>query len=378
MTNFKRKIGIVLIVGIILCLICGIVIYILGKNESEVNMNPTVFEEEKKVEYLSEKLKDPTKFFSVQTCIQNNIDKNFIAKDMNILEGDRIFNYSVYGTIEKNKEVYFIVSVDIENMTFLIEELDIDYNNIDEIDLQTDIEKINFNGKNNFEYTTVSDEDMCRIYLKHFLELELEDITRAYSLLNEEYKQERFPVFNEYQEYVKEYREIIEDCVLSKYSVKYYDNYTQYILVDTYNNSYTLDATSVMNYTIKLDNYTIKVDTYEKDYNKLSDSNKVQSNVYIFLQMINTKDYKHAYALLDETFKSSKFDTLEKFKRYVQNNFFNYNLNASNINIEVEGNYYIYETIIKESSSSAADSKKLTVIMKLEEGTDFVISFNIE
>lgn len=378
MTNLKKKIGIILIIAIIICCICMVGLYILNKNSSEVNGESDFVEGDEKVEYVSEKLRDPTKFFSVEACIQNNINKRFNASDMNILEGERIFSYSVSGTIENNQKVYFIVRVDIENMTFLIEELDNRYDNIDKINLGTEIQEIKDNGKNTFEYTTVSNEKMCRIYLEQFSKLQIENTEKAYSLLNKEYKEERFPTLMEYQEYVKEYQEVIEDSILSKYSVDYYEDYTQYILVDLYNNSYTIDATGVMKYTIKLDNYTIKIDDYAKNYNKLADKDKVQSNVHIFLQMINTKDYKHAYELLDNTFKNNNFATLEQFKEYVKNNFFYYNLNASDIDIKQEGNYYIYQTTLKENSSSAAESKILTVIMKLEKETDFVMSFSIE
>ena len=136
---------------------------------------------------------------------------------------------------------------------------------------------------------------------------------------------------------------------------------------------------SVMNYKIKLDNYTIKVEDYEENYNKLKNENKVQANVHIFLQMINTKDYKHSYELLDETFKKNNFGTLEEYKSYINENFFKYNQRtSSDINIRQEGNYYVYETTIRNNSGSAAKSKKLTIIMQLLKGTDFVMSFSIE
>ena len=299
---------------------------------------------------------------------------------MNILEGDTIFNYAVYGIDKNNKEKYFIVRTDIENMTFLIEELEDKYSDISQINLKTDRKEIRDNGQNTFEYIEmISDEQMCRIYLEQFLKLELENTEEAYQLLEEEYKKERFPTYKDYQEYVEENQEIIQESILSKYSVEHYDDYTQYVLVDVYNNTYTLNTTSVMTYTIKLDNYTIKVDDYANNYKKLSNENKVQSNVYIFLQMINTKDYKHAYELLDETFRKNNFSTINQFKEYVKNNFFAYNLNiSSEISIKEEGNYYIYETNIRSNSGSVAETRKLTVIMKLKEETDFVMSFSIE
>ena len=150
------------------------------------------------------------------------------------------------------------------------------------------------------------------------------------------------------------------------------------MLVDNNNNSYTIKAEAVLDYKIMLDNYTIKVENYEENYQKLGNEKKVQANTYIFLQMINSKDYRHAYELLDETFKQNNFGTIEEFKEYVKNNFFAHNLNTMEAKIQEQGNYYSYETTLKENSSSIAESKKLTVIMQLQEGTDFVMSFSIE
>ena len=378
MNDYKKKIGIIFLIVVIICLVCIIALYSLNKKNSTLQTEEKVEGENEKVEYTSEKLKDPVKFFSIQACIQENSNQDFTAVDMNILEGDRIFSYSVQGTMKANRIDYFIVRVDTENMTFIIEQQDYHYDNLNQINLETNIQEIKDNGKNTFKYITISEEEICRMYFKHFTELELKDTQKAYSFLDNDYKEERFPTFNEYQEYVQECKDRIENSVLAKYSVDYNKDDIQYVLVDNYNNSYLVKATSVMNYTIKLDNYTIKVENFKDSYTKLEDKEKVQSNVYMFLQMINTKDYKHAYALLDDTFKNNNFNTLQKFKEYVQNSFFPYNLSIFEATCKEEGNYYIYETTIRESSSSVAETKKLTVIMKLEKETDFVMSFSIE
>lgn len=383
MKDSKQLVKIMSIIVFIICIICVILLFILNKkDENEQNEQNVLVGDPIEVEYKIEKLRDATKFFSVQKYIKDNIDETFVAEDMNILNEARITSFAVKGRIYENNqknvnEIYLIFRVDTENNTFLIE----DTNNIDElnqIDLKTEIKEIPRNGKNNFKYETVTSEDMCRIYLEDFTKLELQNIEEAYQLIDEKYREERFPTIEEYQKYVEGCKELIETGVLAKYSVDYRDDYTEYVLVDNYNNSYILKETSIMNYTIMLDNYTIKVDTYSEDYKMLSEEDKVQSNVYIFLQMINTKDYIHAYELLDETFKNNNFATIEEFERYINQNFFNYNLNTTDVNITKEGAYYIYESTIRSDSSSAAETKKLTVIMKLLEGTDFVMSFSIE
>lgn len=383
MEEKSKIIKITIIIFIILCCICGILLFTIKEKDNnikQIDENGQTIGDTKEVEYKTAKLRDPTKFYSIEKCLQKDVDENFKAKDMNLLQSNRIFNYAVYGKIG-SEEKYYIVRIDMENMTYKIEELDRNKhnNNIDTINLETNLKEIAKDGENTFEFSTVTDEQMSRIYLSEFTKLELENAKQAYELLEEEYKKERFPDFKDYQEYLEENGAIIKEAILYKYSVAHFDDYTQYFIIDNFNNSYTLNATGVMNYKIRLDNYTIKVEDYEENYSKLKNENKVQANVHIFLQMINTKDYKHSYELLDETFKNNNFGTLEEYKSYIKENFFQYNqTTSSNINIRQEGNYYIYETTIRNNSGSAAKSKKLTIIMQLLEGTEFVMSFSIE
>lgn len=380
----KRLIKITFVVVLIICIICIVLLYILNSNKMKDNSFDNVTEGDTIVDkYPIEKLRDATKFFSVQQYIKDSVGESFVAKNMNILNEYRLTSFAVYGEITDKdsgniEDIYLIFRVDTENNTYLIENLDEEYNSIDEINLETDLQEISNNGNNDFEYTTVNSENICRIYLENFTSLELNNPQEAYELIDTEYREKRFPTFEEYQEYIEQNKEIIQTGVLYQYSVDYKEDYTEYVLVDNFNNTYMLDETSIMNYTIKLDNYTIKVDSYEEEYNKLSDENKVQSNVYIFLQMINTKDYKHAYELLDNTFKNNNFDTVEKFENYIKQNFFSYNLNSTDVDIQKEANYYIYTSILRNNSGSAAETKKLTVIMELLEETNFVMSFSIE
>lgn len=382
MKNIKKLMITLMIILLIICMIIGVLIY-LNKINTEKQISEKIEKGEGdplEIEYVSQQLNDPTKFFSVENYIKNNIDENFVAKDMNILDEERITSYAVKGNIEESGEdIYLIFRVDNDNMTYSIERVD-NVKELKEINLEDDnVTEIRDEGNNTFEYTTVNSEEMCRRYLEDFTQKELNQPQEAYNLIDEEYKSIRFPTFEDYQEYIEEYQDIFSNAVLAKYNSEIKDGYTEYTLVDNYDTSYTVKAKGVWDYTIRLDNYTIKIDTYEENYNKLSEEQKIQSNVYIFLQMINTRDYKHAYELLDETFRNNNFDTLDTFKEYVKNNFFNYNLNTTtDVKINKEGNTYIYETIIRSGSGRAAEDKKLTVIMQLEEGTDFRMSFSIE
>ena len=387
MKDSKKIIVIIcIILVLIICVICGVLLY-LSTNKDNGNANElqqltdengNPIGDTVNVEYSKERLNDPTRFFSVEKYIQDNYNENFVAEDMNVLYSERITSYAVQGRIGDNSEnkVYFIFRVDPQNGTYSMEEQN-NVNSLDSIDLRTDITEINNTGNNTFEYTTVNSEQMCRIYLNDYKDKELNNPEEAYSMLDDEYKKIRFPTYEDFQEYLNEYGNIIQNSVLTSYYSEIKDDYTEYILVDNYNNSYTVRSTGIWDYKIMLDNYTIKVDTYEKEYNNLDDEAKVQANIHIFLQMINTKDYAHAYEKLSDGFKSNYFNTLESFEDYIKNNWFSYNILAD-IDISEEANSYVCDVTLRDGAGRAANQTNKTIIMQLREGTDYVMSFTVE
>ena len=78
------------------------------------------------------------------------------------------------------------------------------------------------------------------------------------------------------------------------------------------------------------------------------------------------------YSKLDETFKKSNFSSEDAFKKYAEQNFGNKRLEYESS--KQEGDLYISDITIKENETSIAQKK---IIMKLLDGTDFVMSFNI-
>lgn len=386
MSKKEKIIGIITIFSILICIII-IACIILLSNKTEQDMdNESVEGEPENYTYYAEKVRSGTNFFSIEKCIQNNVEKSFKAKEMNMLPGDYISSFGVYGEITESvsnttNDVYYIFRIDYENETYSIEKLEKDkYSSLEQINLETNIEQIENKGNNIIEFYDVDDEDMCRYYYKQYSKLELEDPEKAYQMLDEDYKKERFSTFEEFQQYINSYKNVIEMGIISKYSVDIQDDYTEYVIKDDFNNIYKIKEESIMNYKIMLDDYTIKSDEYVEKYNELKNEEKVQANAQIFLKMINTKDYKHAYGLLNNEFKQNKFETQEKFEKYIKENFFEYNIknnSGSGVDISQEGGYYIYNMTVSNNSSSVAENKKITFIIKLKEGTDFEMSFSM-
>ena len=191
----SRNKKIIIAISIILVIIVIIIISIMLVNtkkeagtliEKSSGTVETVPEPEMDLEYSQKELREPTEFFSVEECIKNNIDENFVAKRMNYLQGNNVMTYSVEGILN-NTTKYFIVRVDMRNMAFKIEEIeDGKYNSLDEIKLEDNEANITSNENNSFKYEAVSDENMCRRYLEDFKQKELNNPEEAYELLDED------------------------------------------------------------------------------------------------------------------------------------------------------------------------------------------------
>lgn len=419
---------IILIVIIsILCIICLGILKILDKEEGNTVNNEIVEvqdtlrpDETVQEEYSIEKERNATRFFTVQDCIQTYIDainnndaqailnklsttykednsihesnisnlinlyngNTFTAKEMEILRGDRIFQYRVYGYLTNDQGrqyMYLKVKTDKNNRTFEIEPyIGEEYTSLEDIPLEeANIDEIAKNDNNTFSYRDISKEEISRIYQRYYTNLEIERPEEAYEMLDVSYRQERFPIIDDFKMYVEENREAIEQASLSGYSVNNEDNITKYVIRDSYNNQYIIEEESIMNFTIQLDSYTIPDPTYTEEYAQLPDSEKASANVGIFMQMINTKDYTHAYEKLADGFKNNYFQSVDQFKEYVRNNW--HNVNKYTINsYKNEGNVYIFDVSlnsIRELREDTTINKTFNVL--LGGGTDFTISFNV-
>jgi hypothetical protein len=306
------------------------------------------------------------------------IGDSVTLEKMETLGGERIVQYRAYGVIQNNEEkqdVYFKVIMDTDNLTFSITPYE-ECKSLDEIELVETNTEIKENSNNTFTYDEVNKEEMSRRYLEYYYNLELNNQNKAYSLIDEEYKKERFDSLESYIDYANSNKKTFTDAILTGYAVEDNDEYTQYVIRDSYENYYIIKEEAIMNFTIMLDTYTLRGDDYAQSYNKLSESEKASADVQLFIQMINNRDYQHAYNVLPSGFKENYFQTLESFKEYISNNYYYYNI-ATISSTKNEGNIYIYTVTIKNGGSTAAETKDVGFNVKLGQDTDFEISFNV-
>ena len=105
---------------------------------------------------------------------------------------------------------------------------------------------------------TVDDEQMARTYLVEYVSLMINDPEKAYELLDEEYKEKRYPTYESF----KSYRDLIINnrfvsATLDRYDIKVYGGYKVFDVIDAAGNNFLFKQSSIMNYKVLLDNYTI-------------------------------------------------------------------------------------------------------------------------
>ena len=276
--------------------------------------------------------------------------------------------YYVYGKLIIDNKIVDNNS----NNTVIVNYTNGAYSVINEIDESKEYDGDIVQDENNkFEYKNYSEEDFVKEEFMDYKYTLLNELDEAYSKLDNEYKAERFNNIQEFNNYIEEKRTQIENSIVVSY--EYIDD-NQFIVQDDYENQYIFIENSFMNYNVRLDNYTIITENYKNKYNKLDNESKAKTNVDMFIKMINSSDYRHAYNKLDETFRNNNFGNVENFESYIKENFFENNYLIVD-KIEQKGEYYAVNTTLKSDTRSAADSKNKNFVIKLNEGTNFVMSF---
>lgn len=310
---------------------------------------------------------------------------NVEINDMYVSEQkENLYVYIIYGNLldiksNKNQDFYAIVKTDMKNKTFKIylqDYVKAKYANLktgDNIQISVE-ESIKNDIDNVYQYKVINDETYITDVFNTYKRDLLYNRTRAYKLLNTEYSTKKFGTQLSFENYVKSNIYKLGTMTLSKYQKKQADSHTQYICVDQNQNYYIFNENGIMNFNVILDTYTINLPEFTERYNKASDEEKVLLNIQKCFAAINDKDYNYVYSKLDNTFKSNNFKTLADFQKYISSNFFEKNeISASNA--RKQGDIYMYDIKIRNEEGTKSITK--TFVMRLNENTDFVMSFGV-
>lgn len=303
----------------------------------------------------------------------------FDIVDMKYYKNNESNQYVVYGILQDTmnnfiSDVYYIVNIDEENKIFSIEPVLNNQMSIDEIEVGDTL--VEENEQNKIYTSNMTQEDICKEYFNTFKRILLAKPEEAFKLLDEEYRNIKFKNLDNFKDYATNKRKILKGIRLERYYVYEKEDYTQYNLIDQYSNYYIIKETKFMEYTVMLDNYTIGLPEVIDEYNSSTALEKAKLNIAKFITAINNQDYIYAYNRLDETYRNNNFNTLEVFEKYLQENFYTNN-SVSIKNSVQKGTVYVIDVVITNEDNQAEQINK-TLIIKMLEGFDFVMSFNLE
>lgn len=361
-------------------------------NNSRVLLDDKLEQEEKKY-YTSSLYNMLSEEYIIENSItEANIYDMVTGGEMHINElysqelNENITAFVVYGKLKsyKDNKTYdygYIINIDFNNKTFeiypyeyMVENNITDISKIDSLSINK--ETIESNSYNIVVFKITTDEEMAKEYFDIYKYLLINDKAGLYEVLDEEYRETRYNSEADFLNCIDNEFNTMVSSIVYEYSVSYYDNYSYYILKDQKENYYIFKTSAVMDYTLYLDNHTIDLPQFTEKYNSNNDENKVAMNIEKIKDAINTKDYKYIYEKLDTTFRNNKFPTLEEFTNFIKNNLFEKNTIGYR-NIENQSDIYIIKLDVSDKADESLEIRILNVIMKLKEGTDFTMSFNM-
>ena len=303
-----------------------------------------------------------------------------------IPETNNIDTYVVEGKIKETiedagQDFEVIVKLDTMNKTFSVmpQEYVIEkYGNIvEEQNLDINAEQnIAQNTNNTYTEREITEETYLKDLFAEIRNELLNDYEAAYNHLDEEYRTQKFATLEEFSNFASGKAEEYRTMALAQYQVTEEDGYTQYLLVDQNGKYYIVNETAVMKYTTLLDTYTVDLPQFIERYNTSNNAERAGLNLQKVVDAMNNNDYEYIYNKLDETFRANNFPTLESFEQYIQNNLYT-SANVEFSNYKNSGELHIFDATFTDKSNENSNAITKTFIVKLLEGTDFVMSFNV-
>ena len=307
----------------------------------------------------------------------------FVPLDMKYISDNNLYKYAVYGYIADTNynfvsNIYLIVNFDLTNMTFSIGPQNGRINSLDDIELlDNSLVEIESNGDNVINYAQSNAEIVARKYMDYYKKLVLSNPEEAYDHLDEEYRDKRFGSLEELEKYINNNRDFLLSLQPQRYLLNSYDEYSEYVCMDKYNNLYIFREYGPLDYKILLDTYTITTDKFKAEYDSADEQNKVAMNVDKWVQMLNNRDYKTAYSVLDETFRNNNWGSVDAFEQYMRENFPLY-YKVEYTTFRDENSTYIQEIVLSDITGENDSTTTVNVIMQLKDNYEFVMSFSTE
>ena len=308
---------------------------------------------------------------------KENVYYSFRIEDMLIKDLNESIQLVLVKAQLTNKDFDVLIKLDNKNKLYsiflqdYIEKYNYD-KNMKKEDIKINDTEIASNAYNEYK-TIIAEEEYVSIQLfNEFKNYILNDSKTAYDLINEEYREKKYGSYENFANYIEQNREELENIQIKMYNKEEINGKTEYICLDEKGKYYIFTKENTVNYNVILDTYTIDLPEFLEKYNSNKGEIKVGLNLQKIFDAIKDEDYGYVYSKLDATFRNNNFKNEEDFVKYAEQNFANRQFKYTDC--EETNDLYIAKVNITSSTGEATQKE---FIMKLQEGTDFVMSFNV-
>lgn len=275
------------------------------------------------------------------------------------------------------KDFNILIKLDIKNSTYSIflEDYITKYNyneNMKKEDVKISGDEVEYTGYNKYNRIVATAEYICINYFNNFKNSLLNNTTRAYDMLDEEYREKKYGSYEGFCQYIEENRQRLENIEIAQYQVVETNGKTKYVCLDQDGRYYIFVENSIIDYEVILDTYTIDLPEFLEKYENQSNQIKVGYNLQKIFNALHDEDYSYVYNKLDKTFRENNFQNEQNFEKYARENFLNKELKYSAF--EEKDKICVADVKITDSDGNTTTRQ---FIMRIDEGTDFVMSFEV-
>ena len=230
------------------------------------------------------------------------------------------------------------------------------------------------NTENKFEEEDSHSAEDCMkgLFERYKFDL-MADEEHLYNLLDEDYKNLKYPDINNLKQYISNNRTDLYLDSLSEYKVINYNTYIEYRAICKSGRNFVFHVRNMMDYNILLDNYNI----VNKDtYNAFLPAARAKYCINRVVEALNYKDYDFIYSKLNPVQKNNYYKNINDFKEFLEKNSYEAN------NYEIDDDYLIisdgsvYQFKVKITDATGEDFSYITFTMAvtLKDDTDFAVS----
>lgn len=292
--------------------------------------------------------------------------------------------YLIYGEfieypISENstrEEMNYILKQDFKNSSFSIEPML--NNKIENLKFPKEITKNEYNKLN---INIVTDIDKFKDYYFYFIEESTLDAEKAFYMLDEQYRTERFKDIESFKTYIKEVFNPKEIFVggyhieLENYSSIKQELTIQSIADITKVKSIIINEQNSNDFKIILDRYTIPTEIVKQQYASYTEEEKAIFNARNIVDSLQTEYYEYSYNHISDAYKVGNIATLELYKQQLEDLNLNKYYIKSESQIRKDQKTYIYAISVIEPETLTEKTIEVSIILKEE--MDFLATIKI-